>query len=1089
MTKYKACDFFTIRTPLLSITDYISMFSEPLALNTLLKEAFADPILREALAVTSKDLLEAFDNAQLDAVSKSAEQVRSSLLKYFIRLSTRPTPFGLFSGVSIGQFSNVSDITISDMRRHSKRARPDMEWVYGLIKKIEADINIRKKLRVRFNDFTYANGNRIDKPNKTFMQHDTDNDTPNELSTSIRYTEQVKMLENKCVGFQLYSNLLDEIVTQNPSTPINKIEKFLSQLLENEFLISEIRPPLINTDTLEYLVGVLSKIENTEETNAYVTKLRAIQNCIHDYNATAIGEGIDVYNEITSLQSELFHCKNYLQIDMKMHTNNNTLDSYLKDELERFVSAMRKIAPPEKTIAEMRYYIELFLEKYGYSSEVPLLELLDIDKGLGAPAHHRDNVINRVVPQELKTMKEQRLSALLERKLLLALRERQRIIEITDSDIDYICGDEKQNNSNHPMDELQSFELFLLAHPSKTKEENEADYCFTIAPASVSDGFGKSLGRFNDMLSVEEALLQKEGYARQKDLLQEYVIAEIAELPASGRTSNVTMNDNDYDYQVALTTNPCEGKHLLSVRDLYIGFERESSQLYIKSRSLDKKVIVTMTSMMNPTFGSNSLRFMREISVMRRTRVTYGIFGFLSLEYTYFPRITYGRVIIRPETWLVSSDILGLNKKQIKDKNAIENQFALYRQKWDIPRYIFMNESDNRLLLDLDNTAHRGELYHVMKKYSTVAVTLTELGCSFNDYISKNMDGKAFVTEIVVPFFMETDNSKINKNKTENAGQGNVDLPITHSNVSVNRMQINRDELIMLPGNEKWMYYKLYGCSKRQNELISLIYETMENCISNGVVQKYFYIRYSDPEPHLRLRIQPTEKGAAELFHVTSEWLSGLFTDGLISKAVNDSYQRETERYGGPGLIEYAEDYFWRDSVLAMKLITKHRYDEPKPEMDYVGISFIISVLEAFGLSINEQKILLESKSNNNAYRKEFQKNRKMIMYAVDSSLDWFDIRSSIFCPEVYSLISANSQGLKDFAEVIFNFDQRGELTNTISDISMSIIHMFCNRLMGNTAWERKMLALAGHGVHALKGYIEHRQKNQVNLELPESLI
>jgi len=151
MINYKASDFFMTRVPLLPIDDYMRLFSDQSQQNELLVDAFDNPVLREALAVASKDLLEAIDNNRLGDNPKAAEQVCSSLLRYFIRLSTRPTPFGLFSGISIGRFGDESNITVSDSKHHTKRARPDMEWIYGLIKKIEAEKDIREKLRVRFN--------------------------------------------------------------------------------------------------------------------------------------------------------------------------------------------------------------------------------------------------------------------------------------------------------------------------------------------------------------------------------------------------------------------------------------------------------------------------------------------------------------------------------------------------------------------------------------------------------------------------------------------------------------------------------------------------------------------------------------------------------------------------------------------------------------------------------------------------------------------------------------------------------------------------------------------------------------------------
>ncbi|MCL2378639.1 MAG: lantibiotic dehydratase family protein, partial [Defluviitaleaceae bacterium] len=241
MTKYNAHDFFMIRTPLFSADDYLNMFECSSQLTAHLINIFKSPILSEALTAATPDLLEALDRSSIESNpnSKSSKQILSSLIKYFIRLSTRPTPFGLFSGIAIGRFGNESNITIADTNQHTKRVRPDMEWVYGLIKKIEANKKIRNNLGVRFNDFTYASGNRIDKPNKTFLQLERSNENTNELSTSIRYTSQVKMLEEKCANFQTFSGILEGIAAENPNVPASRIEGFLSQLLENEYLLSE----------------------------------------------------------------------------------------------------------------------------------------------------------------------------------------------------------------------------------------------------------------------------------------------------------------------------------------------------------------------------------------------------------------------------------------------------------------------------------------------------------------------------------------------------------------------------------------------------------------------------------------------------------------------------------------------------------------------------------------------------------------------------------------------------------------------------------------------------------------------------------
>jgi len=587
------------------------------------------------------------------------------------------------------------------------------------------------------------------------------------------------------------------------------------------------------------------------------------------------------------------------------------------------------------------------------------------------------------------------------------------------------------------------------------------------------------------MLTEDELSLLKEGFRKNEALYDDYIIAEVCEVPTSGRTSNVTLNNSDYDYQIALTTNPCEGKQIISIRDLYIGVDSSNNRFYVKSKSLNKKVIVTMTSMMNPTFGSSALRFLREISSMRKQSVIDGITSIISHASDYTPRITYGKVIIKPETWVISRDILGIPKKDSKNiESQIEKSFEVFRQQWDLPRYVFFNEFDNRLLLDLDNPYHKNEIYSILKKNTSIYATLTEVGCNFDDFAAKNEKGESYVTEIVVPFILDTSGKKeVQKSKDKD----NETILKTLSNVSQNQMNIDRNKLLLLPGNTEWLYYKLYGYSKRQNELISIMYETMEKLVSDGLAQKYFYIRYADPEPHMRLRIQPCDNKLPDLFTTMSDVLKGLHVDGLISKAVNDSYVREAERYGGLQLITQAEEYFYHDSRLAMKLLIMERFGNLKFNMDMIGVSFIISVLEAFGLSMEAQEIFLDSMTDKKNYRKEYQNNRQMIMDAVDSSDNWFSIRYHASNPEIYDFITENAAYLKTYVQAVYESDKQCELTNSVKDIATSIIHMFCNRFRNN-AWEQKVYALARHGVNGLRGYLKHNKSKSAVLELPDSL-
>src|SRR5699024_8818099 len=97
-----------------------------------------------------------------------------------------------------------SNMCVSEFSHHTKRARVDMEWLYGVIREMESNHEIRSLLKFKFNDFVFENGNRLEKLNKTFLEL---NSEKNESSTIIRNTRQVRVVRKLSQDFISFSEL------------------------------------------------------------------------------------------------------------------------------------------------------------------------------------------------------------------------------------------------------------------------------------------------------------------------------------------------------------------------------------------------------------------------------------------------------------------------------------------------------------------------------------------------------------------------------------------------------------------------------------------------------------------------------------------------------------------------------------------------------------------------------------------------------------------------------------------------------------------------------------------------------------------
>lgn len=81
----------------------------------------------------------------------------------------------------------------------------------------------------------------------------------------------------------------------------------------------------------------------------------------------------------------------------------------------------------------------------------------------------------------------------------------------------------------------------------------------------------------------------------------------------------------------------------------------------------------------------------------------------------------------------------------------------------------------------------------------------------------------------------------------------------------------------------------------------------------------WWFIRYRDPDPHLRLRIRHADGGFAETARHVGAWAQSLADAGLATGRVQwDTYWPETGRYGDGQLLGLAEWVFVADSAAVL---------------------------------------------------------------------------------------------------------------------------------------------------------------------------
>lgn len=249
---------------------------------------------------------------------------------------------------------------------------------------------------------------------------------------------------------------------------------------------------------------------------------------------------------------------------------------------------------------------------------------------------------------------------------------------------------------------------------------------------------------------------------------------------------------------------------------------------------------------------------------------------------------------------------------------------------------------------------------------------------------------------------------------------------------------------IFHPGSE-WIYFKIYtGVKTSDTLLLEVLKPLVEQFQSENVITKWFFIRYNDSKPHLRIRFKINNLNS---YNYILEKINSLFGEylnsGEISNLIIDTYKRELERYG-KNTIEYAEELFFKSSELILNFL---EYDDEEKIM--VALFYIDCILSELGLS-NEEKINW-IKNYDNSFKIEFNAdkslNNQLKKKFVNFQPTYLEFIQSNEFEEIRNLITNNISEIHIVMEKILELEKKECLNVGMKDFFQSIFHMHINRL------------------------------------------
>ncbi|NHN26330.1 hypothetical protein FIA58_011630 [Flavobacterium jejuense] len=257
----------------------------------------------------------------------------------------------------------------------------------------------------------------------------------------------------------------------------------------------------------------------------------------------------------------------------------------------------------------------------------------------------------------------------------------------------------------------------------------------------------------------------------------------------------------------------------------------------------------------------------------------------------------------------------------------------------------------------------------------------------------------------------------------------------------------------------EWLYYKIYcGVKTADFILTDNLKEKIEFLIENQLISKWFFIRYNDPDSHIRLRFKiSTPENLGLVIQHIQEILTPLQEENLIWKIQTDTYAREIERYGAT-TYEISESIFQADSELILDYISLKPHFENETTSILFSFLAVDQFLNLFLLSKEEKMKLLdrwqssfktEFQADKNL-KKEFDKNYRNIEKELDALLSFQ--KTDTLAP-IYDVILLKNEKIKDYIPEI-----KTHLEIDLSSFLSSHVHMMLNRQFTSRQREYELL-------------------------------
>lgn len=1021
-----------LRSPALSFENAFSTLASLSKENqtATLQNLFQQKHLKEAIWLASPVLYRKCEQWLAGEITdkKDQKRIEKSLVRYWLRMSTRCTPFGLFAGCYLGEWGKKTEIVLADNDKNQRLTRLDMNYLCALAQHLTNHAELQPHLRFFPNSSIYKFGDSL-----RFVEYQYKNGQRLHNISAVDSSEYLQAILAAAKGGAHLTDLANLLVDDDIS--VEDALGFLAEVVSSQLLVSDLEPALTGDGILHQILETLANtpfLKGAAEPNFFKNlyhHLKNIQTHLDNLDNGNTGENFPIYLKIQAAIEQLnvpFQEGKLFQVDSVKTVEKCTLKYQIAGELRKAITVLNKLTA-RKPKTKLEEFKAAFRKRYE-DAEIPLLQVLDTESGIG---YHQNDLpgdnsqLTEDIPFSGKPAPRKiswgTLDSFLFKKYQASRENDSFELEITDAEL---------SDFNMQENDLPAALSVLVELCGTTEKNNNRPLIFM----NTASGYNavKLAGRFTHAsaeiydYTVEAAKIEQEFYP-------DAAVAEIIHLPES-RTGNILLRKPLQTYEIPfLAKSSLPAEQQIDLQDLTISVRQ--GHLFLKSKKLQKEVIPRLGNAHN--FMRSNLpvyQFLCDVQFQKTQNHLHFHWGEIEKNATFLPRVRYRNVILSKAFWLFSKEELTvvLNKK----KGNLVAQFQAFKNQWQLPRYVVLAESDNELLLDLEQELCLEILQDYLK--TRPRILIKEFLFDPKHAVVKDENGQGFTHQFVSTFF-------------QNNKMGITPKTTTKSPSSSIQKSFH-------VGSE-WLYFKFYCGTKAVDKLLlESIYPAVELLLQKGLIDQWFFLRFADPDWHFRIRFHlPNPEKIGDVLAIIYQKNQPFIKENYLWKTQLDTYQRELKRYGSTSM-EASEKLFWVDSQLVLNFLkTAITYGENEELRWAFGLFAIDELLTEFQLTLPQKMNLLEQMKTN--FAKEFNAetgaaakaiSRKYRQYRteIEAVIAGKKIDEEVFPTVFFDLIKQRNETQKEVIQQILNLEKTGKLAVRLPDLLSSYLHMHLNRLL-----------------------------------------